>query len=247
VTQGTLPEQSSQPSGLGFFNFLQLTNGAVRQSPVTVGVHFNVGAATIDTTSFHAELNGQDVTSQFTPTGSGSDLSATFNTPGSPLISGTDVLQGMVSGTPTGGTSSETDLNYIRFYVNTTRPLDLKGGRVVNCLDLAIVKASFGKKTGQPGFDPRADVETRRQPACFHRSTAIKRVTIAPKLFSAANYLKLSLLPFPAQRSRLAHPPPMLLSNPLTAIASYRRLPLYQRIAPLSPDRTKPSVMILDN
>jgi hypothetical protein len=159
VTQAPTPTNaSSQPSGLGFFNFLQLTNGAVRQSPVTVGVHFNVGAATIDTTSFHAELNGQDVTSHFTPTGSGSDLSATFNTPGSPLISGTDVLQGMVSGTPTGGTSSETDLNYIRFYVNTTRPLDLNGDGVVNCLDLAIVKASFGKKTGQTGFDPRADV-----------------------------------------------------------------------------------------
>jgi hypothetical protein len=28
----------------------------------------------------------------------------------------------------------------------------------VNCADIAIVKASFGKKTGQPGFDPRADV-----------------------------------------------------------------------------------------
>jgi hypothetical protein len=28
----------------------------------------------------------------------------------------------------------------------------------VNCADLAIVRASFGKRTGQPGFDPRADV-----------------------------------------------------------------------------------------
>ena len=28
----------------------------------------------------------------------------------------------------------------------------------INCDDLAIVKASFGKKTGQTGFDPRADV-----------------------------------------------------------------------------------------
>ena len=28
----------------------------------------------------------------------------------------------------------------------------------VNCADLAIVRASFGKRAGQPGFDPRADV-----------------------------------------------------------------------------------------
>jgi hypothetical protein len=98
------------------------------------------------------------VTSQFASTGSGSDLTATFNTSGSPLVSGANVLQGMVSGTPTGGSSGQTDANYIRFYVNSTRPLDVNGDGIINCDDLAIVKASFGKKTGQPGFDPRADV-----------------------------------------------------------------------------------------
>jgi len=34
----------------------------------------------------------------------------------------------------------------------------LNGDGVVNCADMAIVKNSFGKKTGQLGFDPRADV-----------------------------------------------------------------------------------------
>jgi hypothetical protein len=37
-------------------------------------------------------------------------------------------------------------------------PGDLNGDGRVNCLDIAIVKASFNKKVGQPGFDPRADV-----------------------------------------------------------------------------------------
>jgi hypothetical protein len=35
---------------------------------------------------------------------------------------------------------------------------DLNGDGVVDCKDIAIVKASFGKRTGDPGFDPRADV-----------------------------------------------------------------------------------------
>ena len=35
---------------------------------------------------------------------------------------------------------------------------DVNGDGVVDCKDLAIVKASFGKRAGQPGFDPRADV-----------------------------------------------------------------------------------------
>jgi hypothetical protein len=35
---------------------------------------------------------------------------------------------------------------------------DLNGDGKIDCSDLAIVRASFGKKTGQKGFDPRADV-----------------------------------------------------------------------------------------
>lgn len=35
---------------------------------------------------------------------------------------------------------------------------DLNADGVVDCADLALVKASFGKQKSQPGFDPRADV-----------------------------------------------------------------------------------------
>jgi Dockerin type I domain len=35
---------------------------------------------------------------------------------------------------------------------------DLNGDGAVNCADLAIIKASFGKRVGQTGFDIRADV-----------------------------------------------------------------------------------------
>jgi len=47
----------------------------------------------------------------------------------------------------------------VRINVNAKAILgDLNGDGSVGCDDLAIVKASFGKKTGQTGFDPRADV-----------------------------------------------------------------------------------------
>jgi hypothetical protein len=39
-------------------------------------------------------------------------------------------------------------------------PGDLTGDGRVDCADIAVVKASFGRRTGQPGFDPRADVDT---------------------------------------------------------------------------------------
>jgi hypothetical protein len=42
--------------------------------------------------------------------------------------------------------------------VVTPMPGDRNGDGVVNCSDLDLVKASFGKMTGQTGFDPRADV-----------------------------------------------------------------------------------------
>jgi hypothetical protein len=37
-------------------------------------------------------------------------------------------------------------------------PADVNGDLRIDCSDVAVVKASFGKKTGQLGFDARADV-----------------------------------------------------------------------------------------
>ncbi|MES1262282.1 MAG: dockerin type I domain-containing protein [Acidobacteriota bacterium] len=37
-------------------------------------------------------------------------------------------------------------------------PEDANGDGWLDCADLAVVKSSFGKRSGQPGFDPRADV-----------------------------------------------------------------------------------------
>ena len=35
---------------------------------------------------------------------------------------------------------------------------DINGDNIVNCADLAIIRAAFGKRTVDVGFDPRADL-----------------------------------------------------------------------------------------
>jgi hypothetical protein len=54
------------------------------------------------------------------------------------------------------GNASETPLQVVIVPI----PGDLNGDGQVDCHDLAIVQASLGKRTGQPGFDPRADTNT---------------------------------------------------------------------------------------
>jgi hypothetical protein len=54
--------------------------------------------------------------------------------------------------------SGSATTNAATLTVNPPIPGDVNGDGVPNCADLAIVKASFGKKTGQAGFDSRADV-----------------------------------------------------------------------------------------
>ena len=48
------------------------------------------------------------------------------------------------------------DVSNADFVVKPTGDVNSDG--VVNCTDLALVRASFGRRTGQPGFDARADV-----------------------------------------------------------------------------------------
>jgi hypothetical protein len=50
------------------------------------------------------------------------------------------------------------DGSALQFSLAARSPYDLNGDGVVNCADLAVISASFGKRQGQAGFDPRADV-----------------------------------------------------------------------------------------
>jgi hypothetical protein len=72
--------------------------------------------------------------------------------------SGTVPAGSVISENPVAGTSVQAG-SAVNLLVSSGPLLgDLNGDGVVNCLDLAIVRASFGKRVGQAGFDPRADV-----------------------------------------------------------------------------------------
>lgn len=75
-----------------------------------------------------------------------------FDAGGSPIV-----------GTVDAGGNSATFTGIVTFStVVALRPEkvmgDLNGDGVVDCKDLAIVKASFGKRTGQAGFNASADI-----------------------------------------------------------------------------------------
>ncbi len=64
----------------------------------------------------------------------------------------------VISQTPAAGTSVAAG-SAVNLVVSSGALIgDVNGDGLVNCTDLAIIKASFGKKTGQTGFDQRADV-----------------------------------------------------------------------------------------
>ena len=157
VTQGPTPTTSSaQPSAQGLFTFNGIVNSAVLHgTTVPVEVQFNALATQADRSTFHASLNGQDVTALFVADAQGG-IGAVLGSPAALLKTGANTLRGTLSSSV--GAVPIYDSGLIVFYLNSSRPADLNGDGVVNCADLAVVKTSFGKRIGAAGFDPRADV-----------------------------------------------------------------------------------------
>lgn len=74
--------------------------------------------ATVNPATFHAELNGVDVTAAFlTPTAGGADRVAFFVVGSSPLAFGSNVLAVSIDGTVPGTTRTATDRDRIAFTV----------------------------------------------------------------------------------------------------------------------------------
>jgi hypothetical protein len=129
-------------------NLSSSTNQIQFAKPVTLTATVSGNSSTPPTGSVSFEVDGriQDI-SMLEASNHGSIVVAS-------LPIGNHVITALYTGDSNNAPSTSQPVNLQIIPV----PGDVNGDGVVNCLDLAIVKASFGKKTGQPGFDPRADV-----------------------------------------------------------------------------------------
>ena len=117
-----------------------------------------IGGVNVDASTFRAQLNGLDVTTAFAAAVSPVDLQASFTLGKSPLRPGSNELVVSISGVDPKSGGPAVGIRKVMFVVNQTIPGDINADGIVDCSDVGIVEASFGARTGQRGFDARADV-----------------------------------------------------------------------------------------
>lgn len=121
-TVGPVPVNTAQffaggrrPGVDGFLVFLNLATGDVKTAPVGVVIQFGIDGETVDTSTFHATLNGTDVTALFVPGTLSGQMVAIFNLVTSPLVIGKNVLITSVAGIVPGTTRTANDVDRITF------------------------------------------------------------------------------------------------------------------------------------
>ena len=106
-----------RPAVDSFLVFLNLVDGDTRTVPTAVIVKFGIGGETVNASTFHATLNGTDVTASFVPNGRPGELVAIFDLGTSPLAAGRNVLLTSVEGIVPGTTRTATDVDRVTFTV----------------------------------------------------------------------------------------------------------------------------------
>lgn len=110
-------EGGRRPATDPFLVFVNLRDGDVRTNPTSIIIKFGAHGETVDRTTFHAELNGVDVTAAFTAVSAPGDLAALFAVGSSPLKVGKNVLLTTVAGTIPGTTRTANDVDRVTFTV----------------------------------------------------------------------------------------------------------------------------------
>lgn len=106
-----------RPSVDGFLVFLNIAEGDTRNAPVAIVVKFSFSGEVVDRSTFHAQLNGEDVTAAFQPSNPPGDMTAVFSLGSSPLKQGRNVLLTSVQGIVPGTSRTATDTDRLTFTV----------------------------------------------------------------------------------------------------------------------------------
>lgn len=108
-----------RPSVDGFLAFVGLAGDReTLLRPVTMVIRFGVNGESVNTSTFHAELNRVDVTGVFEATGNGDEMLAVFEIGSSPLEIGRNALTTSVEGTVPGTMRTAADTDRLTFFVD---------------------------------------------------------------------------------------------------------------------------------
>jgi hypothetical protein len=124
VTVGPVPVDPAQiftggrrPAVDTFLVFVNLVNGDTKMAPVGIVIRFGINGETVDEPTFHATLNGVDVTASFGPGSQPGELVGVFDRGTSPLQTGRNVLITSVDGVVPGTTRTATDVDRVTFTI----------------------------------------------------------------------------------------------------------------------------------
>jgi hypothetical protein len=124
TTVGPVPLDTSQvffggrrPGVDGFLVFLNLVSGDTKSAPVGAVIQFGIDGETVDPSTFHATLNGTDVTGLFVPGSQSQQMVAIFDLGTTPLVTGKNVLITSVDGIVPGTSRNATDVDRVTFTV----------------------------------------------------------------------------------------------------------------------------------
>lgn len=119
LDDGIIFEGGRRPSVDGFLAFVGLAGDReTLLRPVTMVIRFGVNGESVNTSTFHAELNRVDVTGVFEATGNGDEMLAVFEVGSSPLVVGRNVLSTSVEGTVPDTTRTAADTDRLTFFVD---------------------------------------------------------------------------------------------------------------------------------
>lgn len=117
VNQAQFFDGGRRPAVDTFLVFMNLSTGDTRLAPLGIVVRLGINGETVDELTFHARLNGVDVTTSFVSTNQPGEMIGLFDLGSSVLQPGRNVLITSVDGVVPDTTRTATDVDRVTFTI----------------------------------------------------------------------------------------------------------------------------------